>query len=195
MIVRSWKKELFTIPNLLSYLRIALIPVYMVIYLNATKCTDYYVAAAILTVSCLTDLIDGKIARKFNMITTVGKFLDPLADKLTQFALILCLAMRYPILWYLIGVFVVKEIFQAIALAVAYKRGKMLDGAFISGKLCTTALFFSLTLMVLIPNLSNTIVNIIFVVDMIFTVYAFIDYFLAYCGKHKRIYDFEIETE
>ena len=126
MIVRSWKKELLTIPNLLSFFRIALIPVYMVIYLNAAKCTDYYIAAAILTVSCLTDLIDGRIARKFNMITTVGKFLDPLADKLTQFALILCFALRYPILWYLIAVFVVKEIFQAIALVVAYQRGKML---------------------------------------------------------------------
>ena len=193
MVIRSWKKELFTIPNLLSIFRMALIPVYMVIYLNASENIHYYVAAAILAVSCLTDLIDGKIARKFNMISTVGKFLDPLADKATQFALILCLSMRYPILWYLLGLFVVKELFQLFALAIAFKKGKMLDGALPSGKICTTILFTSLILMIMIPTLSDTAITVIFIVDTLFVLFAFIDYFLAYCGKHKRIHDFEME--
>ena len=110
----NWKKEILTIPNLLSLFRLALIPVYMVIYLNATKTSDYYLSAAILAVSCLTDLIDGKIARHFNMISTVGKILDPFADKATQFTLILCLALKHPVLWYLVALFVVKEGFQLV---------------------------------------------------------------------------------
>ena len=68
MHIKDWKKELFTIPNLLSLFRLALIPVYVIIYLNASDYRDYFIAAAILAVSCLTDLIDGKIARHFNMI-------------------------------------------------------------------------------------------------------------------------------
>ena len=195
MVIRSWKKELFTVPNVLSLFRIALIPVYMVIYLNATDSYHYYVSAAILAVSCLTDMIDGKIARKFNMISTVGKFLDPLADKATQFALILCLAVRYPVLWYLVCLFVVKEIFQLIAAAVAFKKGKMLAGALISGKICTTVLFISLILMVMVPSFSDTVVTIITCIDALFVTIAFIDYFLAYCGTHKRIYDFQIEQD
>ena len=76
MFVKDWKKDIFTIPNLLSLFRLLLIPVYVAIYLNAKETTDYILAAGILTVSCLTDMIDGKVARHFNMITSLGKILD-----------------------------------------------------------------------------------------------------------------------
>ena len=109
MFIKHWKKEVLTIPNLLSLFRLLLIPVYMLIYLRAQKTSDYIVAGMILAISCLTDLVDGKIARKFNMITTLGKFLDPLADKVTQFTLILCLAIRYHVLWSILTLFVTKE--------------------------------------------------------------------------------------
>ena len=131
MFVKDWKKEILTIPNLLSLFRLVLIPVYVLIYLNAKEDTDYYIAAGILAVSCLTDLIDGKIARHFNMISTVGKILDPLADKATQFTLILCLSMKHNILWYLVALFVVKEGFQLIAGSINLHKGKMLKGALI----------------------------------------------------------------
>ena len=57
--MKNWKKEILSIPNLLSLFRLALIPVYILIYLNATNAAGYYLAAAVLAVSCLTDLIDG----------------------------------------------------------------------------------------------------------------------------------------
>ena len=138
MCIKNWKKEIFTIPNILSLFRLALIPVYVLIYLNAKEPSHYFISAGILAVSCLTDLIDGKIARKFNMISTLGKILDPLADKLTQFTLIWCLAVRYQALQYLFALFLVKESFQTIAGMVNLRKGKMLDGALISGKVCTT---------------------------------------------------------
>ena len=80
MFIKDWKKDLLTIPNLLSLFRLVLIPVYVIIYLNADEATDHFIAAGILAVSCLTDAIDGKIARHFNMISTIGKILDPLSD-------------------------------------------------------------------------------------------------------------------
>ena len=156
--MKNWKKEILSIPNLLSLFRLALIPVYILIYLNATNAAGYYLAAAVLAVSCLTDLIDGKIARHFNMITTLGKILDPLADKATQFSLIVCLSVKHPILLYLIGLFVVKEGFQLIAGSISLRKGIILKGALLSGKICTTILFVSLILLVMIPEISPSAV-------------------------------------
>ena len=187
--IKDWKKEIFTLPNLLSLIRLLLIPVYMTIYLNAAQTRDYVAAAIILAVSCLTDMVDGKIARKFNMITTVGKVLDPIADKVTQFTLIICLSIRYPILWYLVAFFVIKESFQFFAGLVTYKKGRMLTGALITGKICTTVLFVSLTAMILIPDISNKAVIIIAVVDALFMAVAFGDYVRAYFCHGKEIQD------
>ena len=144
MYMKDWKKEILTIPNLLSLFRLVLIPVYVVIYLNAQAVTDYYIAGGILAVSCLTDALDGKIARHFGMISNLGKILDPLADKATQFTLILCLAIRHPILWTLVALFVVKESFQLIAGLIILRQGKILSGALLAGKISTAVLFVSL---------------------------------------------------
>lgn len=189
--IKDWKKEILTIPNLLSLFRLLLIPVYMTIYLNASQTRDYVVAALILAISCLTDMIDGKIARKFNMITTFGKFLDPVADKVTQFTLIICLSIKHPILWNLILLFVIKESFQFIAGLITYRKGRMLTGALITGKICTTVLFVSLTAMILMPDISKQAVNIITVVDGIFMLMAFADYVHAYFGHGNQIQDLE----
>ena len=188
MFIKDWKKDIFTVPNALSLFRLALIPVYVVMYLSAVTTTDYYLAAAVLAVSCLTDMIDGKIARHFNMISTVGKVLDPFADKATQFTLIVCLAVNYPHLWYLVGLFAVKEIFQLIAGLVNLKKGKMLKGALMSGKICTTVLFLSLIVMVMVPRtyLSPETVDIIAIVDAVFLVFAFYRYARAYFSQDPR---------
>ena len=186
MFIKDWKKEILTIPNLLSLFRLVLIPVYVVIYLNARDASDYYIAAGILAVSCLTDLIDGKIARHFNMISTVGKILDPLADKATQFTLILCLAMKYPVLWFLVALFIVKESFQLIAGGINLRHGKMLKGALLTGKICTTVLFVSLILMVMIPTLPESTVQIIAVVDTVFMLISFGDYLITYFKRENK---------
>ena len=189
MFIKNWKKEILSIPNLLSLFRLALIPVYMLIYLNATQPSHYYLSAAILAVSCLTDLIDGKIARRFNMVTTLGILLDPVADKATQFTLILCLAMRYPVLWYLVATFVVKEGFQLIAGSLILRKGKILDGALLTGKICTTVLFVSLIILIMIPTMAEEHVAIITAIDIAFMIISFIGYVLIYCGKIQRIQD------
>ena len=182
MFIKDWKKDICSIPNLLSLLRLILIPVYVTIYLNAREAMDYYLAAGILAVSCLTDMIDGKIARHFNMITSLGKVLDPLADKLTQFTLILCLALKVEntLLWYLIGLFVLKESFQLIAGSLRLRKGIMLKGALLSGKICTTILFVSLILMVMMPDMPLKTINIITIIDALFLLIAFVHYIVAY---------------
>lgn len=191
MFIKDWKKEILTIPNLLSLFRLILIPVYITIYLNAQNTTDYYVAAGILAVSCLTDLIDGKIARHFNMISTVGKILDPFADKATQFTLIICLAVNYNVLWYLVALFVVKESFQLIAGSINLKKGRMLKGALISGKICTAVLFVSLIFMIMVPNLQDTTVNLIVAVDAVFMLVSLGNYLFTYFSRENKFQDLD----
>ena len=138
-----------------------------------------------MAVSCLTDLIDGKIARHFNMISNMGKVLDPLADKATQITLILCLALKHPVLWDLVALFFVKETFQIIACGISLRKGKMLVGALLSGKICTTVLFLSLIIMILMHNLSEQTITVITLIDAAFMVIALVCYVLAYYGKNK----------
>lgn len=193
MVIKDWKKEILTIPNLLSLFRLILIPVYVVMYLNATEPQHYYIAGGILAVSCLTDLIDGQIARRFNMISTVGKVLDPFADKLTQFTLAICLAIQYPVVWIMVSLIFVKEIFQLIAGIVAYRKGMMLKGALLAGKICTTILFLSLIVMVLTPAqfLSNTVVTIVTAIDVVFLLISFISYARVYYKPSTMIENLE----
>lgn len=193
MFIKDWKKDVLTIPNLLSLFRLLLIPVYVVIYLKAEETKDYMIAGVILAISCLTDMIDGKIARKYNLITTLGKFLDPLADKVTQFTLILCLAIRYRVLWSVLTLFVLKELFQLVAGAVAAHHGYILKGALFSGKVCTTVLFVSLVALVVFPNMNVTTVNLIALIDGVFLMVAFSDYFLTYLGKKSRFQSLDDE--
>lgn len=189
MFIKDWKKDVFTIPNLLSMFRLVLIPVYVFIYLNATALEDHFLAGGILAVSCLTDLVDGKIARHFNMISSLGKILDPLADKATQFTLTLCLSIRYPVLRPVLLLFVIKELFQGIVGLIHLCKGQMLPGALMAGKICTTVLFISLIVLVLMPNLKSSIVEAIALVDAGFLTWSFIAYILAYFGKNRKVED------
>lgn len=107
------KQEIWSIPNCMGYFRILLIPVFCVIYLNADSVRDYYLAAGIVLVSTITDLFDGKVARKFNMVTELGKFVDPFADKLTHGAVALCLCTRYKRMIWLVVLMAIKEGFMA----------------------------------------------------------------------------------
>lgn len=187
--IKDWKKDILTVPNMLSLFRLILIPVYIAIYLNATETVHYFIAAGILAVSCLTDLIDGKIARHFNMMSNVGQVLDPLADKLTQFSLAVCLAVEYPVIWLMVCMIFIKELFQLIAGIVFLRKGKMLKGALFTGKVCTTILFASLILLVLIPPvyLTDTFVDIVTAVDILFLLIAFIDYIRVYTKRSSMM--------
>jgi len=191
MFITNWKKEIFTIPNMLSLFRLVLLPVYARIYLTATERYQYLVAGSIMAVSCLTDLIDGKIARRFNQITNLGKILDPLADKITQFALTLCLSLKYPVLQPVLALFILKEVFQLVVGLIFLLKGRMLPGALMAGKVCTTILFVSLIALVLLPNMNSAAVDAIALMDGTFLVISFISYILAYFGKDTKVQDLE----
>lgn len=189
--MNNWKKDILNIPNMLSLFRLALIPVYMYIYLTAQESWQYWLAGGILAVSCLTDMVDGKIARHFNMITPLGKLLDPIADKFTQLVLTICLSLKYPVMRPVLILFLVKEFFQFFAALFNYRKGKALDGALLAGKVCTTVLFSSLTLLVFVPEMPAPVVEIFALTDGICLLIAFVNYIFAFYGKNAKVQDID----
>ena len=172
----KWK-DWFTIPNILVYIRILLLPAFIYIYLHAERPEDYIAAALVIAVQGLTDLFDGMIARKFNQVTELGKFLDPVADKLTQGYWVFCLLNRYPIMWILAAFFVVKEGFMLVMGAVMlHHNGRKLDGALWCGKVCTTVLDIAMFLLLLLPIMPNAVVFVVTAICLCVMVWSFVTY-------------------
>ncbi|MBP3653394.1 MAG: CDP-diacylglycerol--glycerol-3-phosphate 3-phosphatidyltransferase [Clostridia bacterium] len=129
------KKNWMNLPNLLTSIRILLVPVLLAAFFGSPK--DRQLPSLIIfLVAGLTDCIDGYIARKFNQITSLGKILDPIADKLLTTSTLLCLAWLKAINWVALGVIVVKEMYMAWGAAKCLRR-KITIQADIYGKVAT----------------------------------------------------------
>lgn len=185
--MKSLKKEIFSIPNLMGYFRIILIPLFLYIYYNATSVKDYYIVACIICISGITDFLDGYIARNFNMITELGKFIDPVADKLTQAALVFSLASRYKLMWYIVGLFIIKEGFMAVMGIIMLGKGKKLDGAMWFGKLCTAVLYIVMFILMLFPIMNSDMANFLIIVCGIFMLISLILYIPVFYRMYKLI--------
>ena len=183
-------KDCWTIPNLLSVIRILLIPVFAVLFYNQ----DYGWAIVTLILSGLSDFFDGKIARKFNQISALGKMLDPVADKLTQVTLAVLLFVSFnkaqdetlkAFSWVFL-VFIVKEIVMVVGGAVMLACGIRPGAAEIYGKVATFA-FYAIMIIVIafgpevgvfrtVFTLPNALMMILVIISAILTLVAFASY-------------------
>lgn len=136
--VDKYQKKILTIPNALSFLRLCLIPVIVWLY-NCRQ--DHVLTLLVLLLSAVTDMVDGFIARKFNMVSDFGKMFDPVADKLTQMAMLFCLVSRFPYMMIPFVLLVVKEVFTGITALVSIRKTSTVKGAVWHGKLTTVALY------------------------------------------------------
>lgn len=131
-----------TIPNWLSFIRIALIPVFAVLFVQGHQ----LVAVIVMICAALTDLFDGKIARKFHQVSNLGKLLDPIADKLSQMAIVIVLLYTYwenPIK-YLFFFFIVKEVLMLLGGALLLSKGMRPTAAEIWGKVATNVFYIAM---------------------------------------------------
>lgn len=159
------KKKIFTIPNLLSLLRLCLIPLMMYTYLEKGSLAG---TALLLLLSGATDILDGIIARKFNMISDLGKALDPVADKLTQIAMLYCLATTHPEIQILLLLLVVKEVITGAMSLYSIKKTKEVQGADWHGKV-TTVLLYVLIIDRIVPGLLSALLTLLCAGMMIFS--------------------------
>ena len=137
------KNKLLTLPNVLSFFRLCLIP--LIVWLYCVK-EEHIWAAAVVVISGLTDVADGIIARKFDMVSDFGKAFDPIADKFTQLAVMICLVTRFHLLLMPLAIMIIKEIITGIMSIAAIKNTGVIVGADWHGKINTVLLYGMMTL-------------------------------------------------
>lgn len=142
------KNQNLTVPNALSVLRILIVPFFAWMFLTG----HVIIAAILLGLSGLTDCFDGMIARRFNQITELGKMLDPLADKLTQGVVALCLAIKFPNICPLLVIFIVKELGMLCCAVVLLKKKKRPCSAQWYGKAATVMFYVSVGTIVVLDG-------------------------------------------
>ena len=147
---RLTKKDILTIPNALSLLRILLIPLFVWLYVGEER---PYASVAVVVFSGLTDIADGYIARHFHMVSDVGKILDPIADKLTQAAILLCLVCRWKELYWVFALLCLKELLQGLfGYAAIRVTGEVMSARWY-GKVSTGVFYGTMILLFLFPNI------------------------------------------
>ena len=165
-------KERFSIPNLMGYFRLLLIPVFCYLYLAKEA---YHWAAGVVLLSSLTDLFDGKIARKYNMVTNFGKFMDPLADKCLVMAALCWFVENGDMVGWVLAVVLLREFAVSGMRLVAVEKGRVIAAAW-SGKVKTASTMVCICLMLFgIPHWLNLVCQAVILVT---TVYSGVEYFV-----------------
>jgi cardiolipin synthase len=187
-------KELFkgcwTIPNLISFIRILLVPLFAYLFMQG----DFVPAVIVLALSGLSDCVDGKIARKFNQISALGKMLDPLADKLTQITLAVLLFITFnkaedtmlnAFSWVFL-VFIIKEFIMVLGSVIMLNIGLRPGAAEIYGKVATLAFYVVMVFIIgfgpevgafrNLFTIPNTLMMILVIISAILTLVAFFSY-------------------
>ncbi len=174
--MKNENDKIITIPNMLSVIRLALVPLFVAAFFGESENSRFY-AAGIFLLSGITDVADGIIARRFNMTSYLGKILDPLADKLTQAAVSLCVAIKHSELIILFAVFFIKELLMLIGGLIIVKSGKKIASSKWFGKAATCVMFGVITIVVLFSSgISSTMLNILSAVAIFAIVFSFIMY-------------------
>lgn len=190
--------NVWTIPNLLSFLRIIMVPIFAVLFMKGTK-EGYIWSVVVLALSGLSDFFDGKIARRFNQISALGKLLDPLADKLTQITIAVVFFMTFTksedkvvhIFGYIFLGFLIKEAVMVVGSVIMIAMGLRPGAAEMPGKIATFVFYFIMIAMIAFgkgigvvaaitgnPNIvfPNVVMIVLVVISLILTIIAFCSY-------------------
>lgn len=174
------KKENLNIPNILSLARIIIIVPFVLYFLN----DDYLASAFVLIVSGFSDMFDGMIARSLGQITPLGKVLDPLADKLTLTAVIICMGIKFPEIVPFVVILILKDLSMLIAGSFLIKKGVEPPAARWYGKVATVFFYVSVIIIVALKaiwGVNRPIVSIsLLSVTSAFMLFALFKYFIIF---------------
>lgn len=192
-------EKILNVPNVLTVIRIVLAPIFAILYLK----TEYLYSVIVIVVSGLTDVVDGFIARRFNLITTLGKILDPIADKLTQAIIIICLAINHyndedSLLIYLLILLFAKEFTMLLGAIVLFKSGTRPSESKWWGKLSTVMVYVVFVFILLQDILTAEIipvvvVNILCIFAAICLLFSLFNYYPIFKEIQNGEYKFEKE--
>ncbi len=178
-------KKIFTVPNVISMFRLVLIPVFVWVYIGAR---NNLLTVILLAVSGLSDVLDGLIARKFNMVSDLGKALDPVADKLTQIAMLFCLVFRYRYMLIPLLLLTVKEIIAGTTGIAVIKATNEVRSAEWHGKVATFSLYVMMIMHLLWPVIAPPDIPVaVSVISVAVTTGVIAMSFVLYTARNIRL--------
>ena len=189
------KKDLFTVPNVLTYIRLLCVPVFigmMIAYCVDKTATQYLWAAfGLFVFASATDIADGYIARHFNMISDIGKVLDPVADKLLQGFAVLMLGIAGNVHWAFVVIIVAKEIFIGVTSKYFMRASKRQVEQMANkwGKYAALTVFIGLFFAFLVPfHKAIAIADlVIFCIGSVMAIIAATQYTVVYCKQLSQV--------
>ncbi len=166
------------LPNKLTLLRILLIPVFILVMMSNIK-NHYLIACLIFVIASITDALDGHIARKNNLVTDFGKFMDPLADKLLVISALICMIESNLVAGWMVIIIVSRELTVSILRAIAAADGKVIAASG-GGKIKTISQMLAIIILLIGENFNNILLinigSIFILIATFFTLYSGIDY-------------------
>lgn len=194
-LMKDYSHKFWTIPNIITIIRlIIIIPMFVTFF------TEHYLATLIIiTVSGVSDVVDGIIARKFNMISEIGKILDPIADKLTQLSILALLSFKQPLLLIPFGILAVKELASGvIGIHVVKRINRMLTAEW-HGKLSTVFLYLMMgahmLMLVVTGKICVPATYILIAVSSALILLSFVLYLLRYRRLMREYRNGQIKEE
>ena len=173
-----------TIPNILTIIRIILVPLYLFVFYTVGENRILY-AGTIYILAGLTDVLDGRIARKYGMVSKTGAALDPLADKLMTFAILISFTSAKLIPSWVLLVIGIKEVLMILGGFILYlfKEKRVLPSNKF-GKIATVT-FYAAILSIVFKVPSPTFINLLIITTVALNILAFINYFKIFLSKDR----------
>lgn len=173
------------IPNIITSFRIFLVPIYLLVFFSNLE-NRFFLAGLIFILAGISDILDGKIARKYKLITKLGVILDPIADKMMIFAVLISYTVEEIIPYWIIIALGIKELALIIGAGILYlNKGRQVVPSNKYGKIATVS-FYAATLSVVF-NIGNDFSQYLFIITVILNILAFINYLKIYINKRENI--------
>ena len=191
--IKSAVKRNLTIPNFLSFIRILVIPFLVLYFLEE----NYIMSGIMLLISGISDMFDGMLARKLNQVTQLGKMLDPVADKLTLIAVVICINILYPTVFLFVIVLFAKEFIMLCGGMVLIKMKIKPPAAKWYGKVATVIFYTCMITIVLLKaiwGISNaTVTYILLIITTVSMLFALVKYAIVFFELIKEKKNLETE--
>lgn len=173
------------IPNILSIFRLVLAPVFVVVYFSGLDNARIY-AAIIYIMASITDVLDGMIARRYNITSELGKLLDPLGDKVMTFTVLICITIDRVIPVWVVIVFAAKEALMGIGGLILHKKISSIPPSNYLGKAATVVFFIVCTVLMLFPQVSSHTVTVMVTAAIAMMLLAFFRYIATFTKMVKK---------
>ncbi len=174
------------IPNCITLFRLLLVFVFIFLFVSDIENKSFYCVVTFI-LSGISDVLDGFLARKLNVVSNFGKLMDPLADKLMQITVAVCMATVQPSLVWVPGFLILKELLMVLGATKLFKKDNIVVQANFYGKLASVICFAVFLVLLIFPEINQLLEHILCFSFVVVSVLAFFKYIKEYSEVYKKI--------